>query len=230
MQRSIYSKERINGIAWLRLRKKGRIWIKPESTAQCWPPSSRSNSTPRCARKRVTDSVGSKMAVCTGKAFYGFVTVRLTALAGKFRSVHEYNGSCARDGIPQASRNGDGYGPTRTRTRGMSSRQPSRRCTRSLANKRRYRPSYYTRPATSLTRLACSGCGAWTLVQIPGYQKITNVDEPMTYVHSQYMEGSGWWGGGGKAGRASADQKSPPLVLELDTRKIWKTGRENNVL
>jgi hypothetical protein len=55
----------------------------------------------------------------------------------------------------------------------------------------------------------------------------------MTYVHSQYMEGAGWWGQwweGRKSGRAAADQKGPPLVLKLDTRKIWKTGRENDAL
>jgi integrase len=44
---------------------------------------------------------------------------------------------------------------------------------------------------TSLTRLGCSGCDAWTLARIAGHQKI---QMSMTYVHSQYMDGAGWWG------------------------------------
>lgn len=44
---------------------------------------------------------------------------------------------------------------------------------------------------TSLTRLGCSGCDAWNLARIAGHQKIPM---SMTYVHSQYMEGAGWWG------------------------------------
>jgi integrase len=44
---------------------------------------------------------------------------------------------------------------------------------------------------TSLTRLGCSGCDAWTLARIAGHSKI---QMSMTYVHSQYMEGAGWWG------------------------------------
>ncbi len=44
---------------------------------------------------------------------------------------------------------------------------------------------------TSLTRLGCSGCDAWTLARIAGHQKI---QMSMVYVHAQYMEGAGWWG------------------------------------
>lgn len=50
---------------------------------------------------------------------------------------------------------------------------------------------FYAARHTSLTRLGCSGCDAWTLARIAGHSKI---QMSMTYVHSQYMEGAGWWG------------------------------------
>jgi integrase len=46
----------------------------------------------------------------------------------------------------------------------------------------------YAARHTSLTRLGCSGCDAWTLARIAGHSKI---QMSMTYVHSQSMEGGG---------------------------------------
>ena len=59
---------------------------------------------------------------------------------------------------------------------------------------------------TSLTRLGCSGCDAWTLARIAGHQKI---QMSMTYVHSQYMEGAGWWGQWWESRKSGGTPKAP---------------------
>lgn len=63
---------------------------------------------------------------------------------------------------------------------------------------------------TSLTRLGCSGCDAWTLARIAGHQKI---QMSMTYVHSQYMDGAGWWGPWW--GSQKSNRKPPATSAEI---------------
>lgn len=65
---------------------------------------------------------------------------------------------------------------------------------------------------TSLTRLGCSGCDAWTLARIAGHQKI---QMSMTYVHSQYMEGAGWWGQWWEGRKSGGTPKAPAASAEI---------------